>query len=315
MLGAPPSVVEGLAPGVGDWSSVSFPFLRRRRPEGPGDGYILYSCNLTDHVTRKSRDSVCGVEKVQFALLRKIGKEKLGRYRSWPAQYCTRVLVQYSLGKLLSLNFPTPLFSFLFRKVEMGFNTTTQHKSHDHPWPLNLELHKCAGMAPREIKHNGWHPTAIKRTTGGALLHLSKITIPVEYLTLCSIRSTCAWSMAGNTTSRLAPTAGQHPTAFFTPAAGTLLEFHEYTDSGISAKPTTPKTDQSTSSLMGNTIKRSWARRLMTMQGTSWYGEFSHWYYPIWYFWFCLWYYFFCFCFWFGFLFAMGYFLNAAVVP
>ena len=28
--------------------------------------------------------------------------------------------------KLLSLNFPTPLFSFLFGKVKSGFNTTTQ---------------------------------------------------------------------------------------------------------------------------------------------------------------------------------------------
>ena len=33
----------------------------------------------------------------------------------------------------------------------MGFNTT--NTSHDPARPLNLELHKCAGMVSSEIKH------------------------------------------------------------------------------------------------------------------------------------------------------------------
>ena len=59
--------------------------------------------------------------------------------------------VQYS-GQLSSVAtiFLTHLsLSYLGRR-KAGFNTTTQ--SHDPARPLNLELHKCAGMVSSEIK-------------------------------------------------------------------------------------------------------------------------------------------------------------------
>ena len=65
-------------------------------------------------------------------------------------------LVQYKYGTSTHVAgsssataiFLTPLFTFLFRKMLIGFYTT-QHtqKSHDPTWPLNLKLHKCAGRA------------------------------------------------------------------------------------------------------------------------------------------------------------------------
>ena len=38
-----------------------FPLFRRLERKGRTVGSISYLCNLTGHVTRKSRDSVCGV--------------------------------------------------------------------------------------------------------------------------------------------------------------------------------------------------------------------------------------------------------------
>ena len=62
-VGAPSRVEELLAPagsGVG-LVFLPFPLFRRREPTGRTEGSIWYSCNLTGHVTRKSRDSVRGV--------------------------------------------------------------------------------------------------------------------------------------------------------------------------------------------------------------------------------------------------------------
>jgi len=56
-------VEELLAPaGVGGGLVfLPFPLFRRLEPKGGTEGSIWYSCNLTGHVTRKSRDSVRGV--------------------------------------------------------------------------------------------------------------------------------------------------------------------------------------------------------------------------------------------------------------
>jgi len=40
---------------------LPFPLFRRLEPKGGTEGSMWYSCNLTGHVTRKSRDSVRGV--------------------------------------------------------------------------------------------------------------------------------------------------------------------------------------------------------------------------------------------------------------
>jgi len=58
-----PSWVALLAPAGGGLGSVFFPFPlpRRAEPKGGAVGSMWYLCNLTGHVTRKSRDSVRGV--------------------------------------------------------------------------------------------------------------------------------------------------------------------------------------------------------------------------------------------------------------
>jgi len=58
-------VEELLAPVGGGGGLVFLPFtlFRRLEPKGGTEGSIWYSCNLTGHVTRKSRDSVHGVSK------------------------------------------------------------------------------------------------------------------------------------------------------------------------------------------------------------------------------------------------------------
>ena len=40
---------------------MPFPLFRRREPNSGTEGSIWYSCHLTGHVLRKSRDSVRGV--------------------------------------------------------------------------------------------------------------------------------------------------------------------------------------------------------------------------------------------------------------
>jgi len=62
-VGAPSCVEELLAPAGGRVGLVflPFPLFRRLEPKGGTEGSIWYSCNLTGHVTRKSRDSVRGV--------------------------------------------------------------------------------------------------------------------------------------------------------------------------------------------------------------------------------------------------------------
>jgi len=59
------AVLSGGAPSTrGWWGGVgcfAFPLTRRREPKGGTEGSRWYSCNLTGHVTRKSRDSVRGV--------------------------------------------------------------------------------------------------------------------------------------------------------------------------------------------------------------------------------------------------------------
>lgn len=133
-------------------------------------------------------------------------QEWMGRARMWWYKLeCGEH--KYSV-KLLSLTFPTPRFSFLFGKVDSGFNPTTQHKSHYHSGSWTWSFISGLGWPPREIKHDGWHPTstATKHITGSALLGLSKITIPIGYLTRCPSRSTFVWCTVGNTLapSRLA---------------------------------------------------------------------------------------------------------------
>jgi len=56
-------VEELLASVGGRVGSTALPFslLRRREPKGGTKGSMWYSCNLTGHVMRKSRDSVHGV--------------------------------------------------------------------------------------------------------------------------------------------------------------------------------------------------------------------------------------------------------------
>jgi len=56
-------VEELLAPvgGGGGLVALPFPLPRRLEPKGGTVGSMWYSCNLTGHVTRKSRDSVRGV--------------------------------------------------------------------------------------------------------------------------------------------------------------------------------------------------------------------------------------------------------------
>jgi len=59
-----PSWVEGLLAPVGGGegsAALPFPLPRRREPKGGTEGSMWYSCNLTGHVTQKSRDSVRGV--------------------------------------------------------------------------------------------------------------------------------------------------------------------------------------------------------------------------------------------------------------
>ena len=58
-----PSWVALLAPAGGGLGLIFFPFPlpRRAEPKGGAVGSMWYSCNLTGHVTRKSRDSVRGV--------------------------------------------------------------------------------------------------------------------------------------------------------------------------------------------------------------------------------------------------------------
>jgi len=60
---APSCVQELLAPASvgGGLVFLPFPLFRRLEPKGGTEGSIWYSCNLTGYVTRKSRDSVCGV--------------------------------------------------------------------------------------------------------------------------------------------------------------------------------------------------------------------------------------------------------------
>jgi len=62
-VGASPGVEEPLAPAGagGGLVFLPFPLFRRLEPKGGTEGSIWYSCNMTGHVTRKSRDSVRGV--------------------------------------------------------------------------------------------------------------------------------------------------------------------------------------------------------------------------------------------------------------
>ena len=53
-----------------------FPFPRLRALKGGAVGSMYNSCNMTCHVTRKTRDNYVVLKKVQFALLRKIGDRK-----------------------------------------------------------------------------------------------------------------------------------------------------------------------------------------------------------------------------------------------
>jgi len=59
------TVVSGGEPapagGRGGLAFLPFPLFRRPEPKGGTKGSIWYSCNLTGHVTRKSRDCVRGV--------------------------------------------------------------------------------------------------------------------------------------------------------------------------------------------------------------------------------------------------------------
>jgi len=59
-VGAPSCVEELLAPAGGRGGLVFLPFslFRQLEPKGGTVGSIWYSCNLTSHVMRKSRDSV-----------------------------------------------------------------------------------------------------------------------------------------------------------------------------------------------------------------------------------------------------------------
>ena len=54
-----------------------FPFARMRALKGGAVGSMYNSCNLTCHITRKTRDNYVVLKKVQFALLRKIGEFNL----------------------------------------------------------------------------------------------------------------------------------------------------------------------------------------------------------------------------------------------
>ena len=62
-MGAPSWVEKLLAPvgGGGGSAVLPFPLPQRREPKGGTEGSTWYSCNLTGHITRKSRDSVRGV--------------------------------------------------------------------------------------------------------------------------------------------------------------------------------------------------------------------------------------------------------------
>jgi len=65
--------VKGPTSDSGWFSPVGFfPFPRLRALEGGALGFMYDSCNLTCHVTRKTRDNYVVLKKVQFALLRKI---------------------------------------------------------------------------------------------------------------------------------------------------------------------------------------------------------------------------------------------------
>jgi len=67
--------VEGPAPAGGIGSPAGcFPFLRLHALNGGTEGSMYDSCNLTGHVTWKTRDNYMVWRKVQLALLRKIGE-------------------------------------------------------------------------------------------------------------------------------------------------------------------------------------------------------------------------------------------------
>jgi len=75
--------MEGLAFCIGEGSLVTFPFLHHRHPEGMVKGSILSSCNLTDHVTRKSHDSVYVVGKSTICTFEENrGREAAGGYHT-----------------------------------------------------------------------------------------------------------------------------------------------------------------------------------------------------------------------------------------
>jgi len=59
------ALLSGGAPCTRGWwgglAALPFPLPRRHEPKGGTEGSMWYSCKLTGHVTRKSRDSVRGV--------------------------------------------------------------------------------------------------------------------------------------------------------------------------------------------------------------------------------------------------------------